>query len=108
MLPADCKVLAVFEDWAGDGAGNGTRAHASPATPIGHTLPAYGTDHHHTINANQHKPGFGTLYAYQNAVAKAAALYEGFDLHAALLDKTVSAALYHTAGKGTRCVPFMH
>jgi hypothetical protein len=27
VLPADCKVLAVFEDWAGDGAGNGPSAH---------------------------------------------------------------------------------
>lgn len=27
MLPAECKVLAVFEDWAGDGAGNGAYAH---------------------------------------------------------------------------------
>jgi hypothetical protein len=23
VLPADAKVLAVFEDWKGDGAGNG-------------------------------------------------------------------------------------
>lgn len=28
MLPAECKVLAVFEDWAGDGAGNGAYADA--------------------------------------------------------------------------------
>ncbi len=71
VLPTDCKVLAVFEDWAGDGAGN----------------------------------GLGTLYAYQNAVKKAQALYDGYDLHAALLGQEVSAALYHTAGKGTRLAP---
>jgi hypothetical protein len=23
ILPSECKVLAVFEDWKGDGAGNG-------------------------------------------------------------------------------------
>lgn len=58
----------------------------------------------HYLPPPQTKIGFGTLYAYQNAVAKARALYDGFDLHAALLDKEVSVGLYHTAGKGTRCV----
>lgn len=70
VLPADAKVLAVFEDWKGDGAGN----------------------------------ALGTLYAYQNAVKKAQALY-GFDLEAALARREISAALYHTAGKGTRLAP---
>jgi hypothetical protein len=103
-------VLAVFEDWAGDGAGNGgsTRSTSLRATqlllvllrrrliPIRHIPPPNHSTHT--------KIGFGTLYAYQNAVAKARALYDGFDLHAALLDKEVSVGLYHTAGKGTRCV----
>lgn len=71
VLPATCKVLAVFEDWAGDGAGN----------------------------------GFGTLYAYQNAMTKAKSLYNGYDLHADMLAKKVSVGLYHTAGKGTRLAP---
>jgi hypothetical protein len=48
----------------------------------------------------------GTLYAYQNAVKKAQALY-GFDLEAALARREISAALYHTAGKGTRWVDDM-
>jgi len=71
VLPASCKVLAVFEDWGGDGAGN----------------------------------GLGTLYAYQKAVVKAKDLYDGYDLHAELVAKRASAALYHTAGKGTRLAP---
>jgi hypothetical protein len=43
----------------------------------------------------------GTLYAYENAVKKAESLL-GFDLHGKLIRKEISAALYHTAGKGTR------
>lgn len=45
----------------------------------------------------------GTLYAYENAVRKAKALFN-YDLHGKLLAKEISAALYHTAGKGTRWV----
>ncbi len=71
VLPASCKVLAVFEDWGGDGAGN----------------------------------GLGTLYAYQKAVIKAKSLYDGYELHTELVAKRASAALYHTAGKGTRLAP---
>ncbi len=94
-------MLAVFEDWAGDGAGNGASVCVCRAAAI--QVEDRPGRLHSTINQPT-PPGFGTLYAYQNAVAKAAALYDGFDLHAALLDKTVAVALYHTAGKGTRCV----
>mmetsp|Transcript_33120 Transcript_33120/g.73022 ORF Transcript_33120/g.73022 Transcript_33120/m.73022 type:complete len:552 (+) Transcript_33120:78-1733(+) len=48
--------------------------------------------------------GLGTLYAYQKA-ARAAEEKHGVDLAALLRDKTISAALYHTAGKGTRLAP---
>ena len=48
--------------------------------------------------------GLGTLYAYQKA-ARAAEEKHGVDLGALLRDKTISAALYHTAGKGTRLAP---
>lgn len=63
-------VIAVSEDWAPSGAGN----------------------------------GLGTLYAWQKAVALAKTKFNQ-DLEALLLDKTVSAALFHTAGKGTRMAP---
>ncbi|KAJ1455983.1 hypothetical protein M885DRAFT_518888 [Pelagophyceae sp. CCMP2097] len=73
ILPTDCVVLCVHEDWDG-GAGN----------------------------------GLGTLYAWQ----KACALYasKGLErfaggLSAALERGDISAALYHTAGKGTRLAP---
>jgi hypothetical protein len=47
--------------------------------------------------------GLGTLYAYRKACA--AALPLGVDLPALLLAGSVSAALFHTAGKGTRLAP---
>jgi hypothetical protein len=51
--------------------------------------------------------GLGTLYAWTKACALASTKYadEGFDLAAQLADGSVSAALYHTAGKGTRMAP---
>jgi hypothetical protein len=45
--------------------------------------------------------GLGTLYAWQ----KACALSTNLDLAKGLQDGTLSAALYHTAGKGTRLAP---
>ena len=48
--------------------------------------------------------GLGTLYAYQKA-ARVARDKHGVDLDDLLRDKTISAALYHTAGKGTRLAP---
>mmetsp|Transcript_25565 Transcript_25565/g.33886 ORF Transcript_25565/g.33886 Transcript_25565/m.33886 type:complete len:554 (+) Transcript_25565:212-1873(+) len=63
-------VLAVSEDWAKGGAGN----------------------------------GLGTLYAYQKACNVAKEKHD-IDLDALMMDKKVSAALYHTAGKGTRLAP---
>eukprot|EP00980_Cylindrotheca_fusiformis_P001096 scaffold305_cov110-Cylindrotheca_fusiformis.AAC.14 len=63
-------VIAVSEDWAASGAGN----------------------------------GLGTLYAWQKAVALAKTKFQK-DLEALLLDKSISAALFHTAGKGTRMAP---
>jgi len=48
--------------------------------------------------------GLGTLYAYRKAAALAKELY-GVDLDDALSRNLVSAALYHTAGKGTRLAP---
>jgi hypothetical protein len=63
-------VIAVSEDWAPSGAGN----------------------------------GLGTLYAWKKAVALAKTKFNQ-DLEALLLDKTISAALFHTAGKGTRMAP---
>ena len=49
--------------------------------------------------------GLGTLYAWQKACALAAKKYDGMDLAAELADSAISAALYHTAGKGTRLAP---
>jgi len=63
-------VLAVSEDWAKGGAGN----------------------------------GLGTLYAYQKACRVAQEKYN-LDINALLKEEKVSAALYHTAGKGTRLAP---
>ena len=63
-------VLAVSEDWAAGGAGN----------------------------------GLGTLYAYTKA-AKLAKDKFGVDLGDLLSQKKISAALFHTAGKGTRLAP---
>lgn len=48
--------------------------------------------------------GLGTLYAYQKACRVAKEKY-GVDLSALLGEKKVSAALFHTAGKGTRLAP---
>eukprot|EP00928_Gymnodinium_smaydae_P085330 TRINITY_DN6870_c0_g1_i1.p1 TRINITY_DN6870_c0_g1~~TRINITY_DN6870_c0_g1_i1.p1 ORF type:complete len:554 (-),score=143.79 TRINITY_DN6870_c0_g1_i1:171-1832(-) len=76
ISPAKTKILCVFEDWAPCGAGN----------------------------------GLGTLYAWRKASAKAAA--EGLTFGAsrsslpeALAAGAISAAIYHTAGKGTRLAP---
>ena len=50
--------------------------------------------------------GLGTLYAWRKACRLAASKYGGnFDLAAELAQNKVSAALYHTAGKGTRMAP---
>jgi hypothetical protein len=51
--------------------------------------------------------GLGTLYAWTKACALASTKYadEGFELAAQLANGSVSAALYHTAGKGTRMAP---
>ena len=46
----------------------------------------------------------GTLFAFENACALAAKLYDGVDLAAAMRNGA-SVALYHTAGKGTRLAP---
>jgi hypothetical protein len=48
--------------------------------------------------------GLGTLYAWKKACALAASKYN-FDLATELAAGDVSAALYHTAGKGTRMAP---
>lgn len=48
--------------------------------------------------------GLGTLYAYTKAVRAGKELY-GIDLPALLAAGSVSVALYHTAGKGTRLAP---
>eukprot|EP00546_Thalassionema_frauenfeldii_P014957 CAMPEP_0178913052 /NCGR_PEP_ID=MMETSP0786-20121207/10620_1 /TAXON_ID=186022 /ORGANISM="Thalassionema frauenfeldii, Strain CCMP 1798" /LENGTH=530 /DNA_ID=CAMNT_0020585735 /DNA_START=70 /DNA_END=1662 /DNA_ORIENTATION=+ len=48
--------------------------------------------------------GLGTLYAYEKACKLAKEKY-GMDLKDLLSKKEVSAALYHTAGKGTRMAP---
>ena len=48
--------------------------------------------------------GLGTLYAYTKA-AKLASEAHGVDLDAQLRGGKISAALYHTAGKGTRLAP---
>ena len=63
-------VLAVSEDWAKGGAGN----------------------------------GLGTLYAYEKACRVAKEKYD-VDLNQLMKEKKVSAALFHTAGKGTRLAP---
>lgn len=63
-------VLAVSEDWAKGGAGN----------------------------------GLGTLYAYEKACRVAKEKFDT-DLDKLLNEKAVSAALFHTAGKGTRLAP---
>lgn len=49
--------------------------------------------------------GLGTLYAWQKACALAKRKYNDFDLSMALAQGQISAALYHTAGKGTRMAP---
>lgn len=48
--------------------------------------------------------GLGTLYAYTKAVAAGKELY-GIDIPAQLAAGSISVALYHTAGKGTRLAP---
>lgn len=48
--------------------------------------------------------GLGTLYAWQKACALATSKH-GVDLQEALQQGSVSAALFHTAGKGTRMAP---
>jgi len=49
--------------------------------------------------------GLGTLYAWQKAAEYAKENLNGLDLTAKLGDGSISAALYHTAGKGTRLAP---
>jgi hypothetical protein len=50
--------------------------------------------------------GLGTLYAWKKAVQYASDMYNNqVDLTALLADGKISAALYHTAGKGTRMAP---
>lgn len=50
--------------------------------------------------------GLGTLYAWNKACKYAQTKYENkVDLTQLLLDGSISAALYHTAGKGTRMAP---
>jgi hypothetical protein len=63
-------VLAVSEDWAQGGAGN----------------------------------GLGTLYAFEKA-CRVARDTMNLDLKHELMQQNVSAALFHTAGKGTRLAP---
>jgi len=63
-------VLAVSEDWAPGGAGN----------------------------------GLGTLYAYEKACRLAKSKH-GIDMEQMMSEGKISAALYHTAGKGTRLAP---
>lgn len=48
--------------------------------------------------------GLGTLYAFSKAT-KLAKEKHGIDLQELLDQKKISAALYHTAGKGTRLAP---
>ena len=48
--------------------------------------------------------GLGTLYAYQKACKLAQKLHE-VDIADLLNQGKISAALYHTAGKGTRLAP---
>jgi len=50
--------------------------------------------------------GLGTLYAFKKASILAKSFHAaGYDLEAELSAGNVSAALYHTAGKGTRLAP---
>lgn len=49
--------------------------------------------------------GLGTLYAWRKACRYAAEKFDGVDLDTLLRDGKISAALYHTAGKGTRLAP---
>ena len=50
--------------------------------------------------------GLGTLYAWQKAVKYAKEKFgDDVDLNKQLLDGSISASLYHTAGKGTRMAP---
>jgi hypothetical protein len=55
-------------------------------------------------NASGAGNGLGTLYAWQKACILAQTKYS-LDLPTALSEGRVSAALYHTAGKGTRMAP---
>uniref|UniRef100_A0A7S2ET75 Uncharacterized protein n=1 Tax=Trieres chinensis TaxID=1514140 RepID=A0A7S2ET75_TRICV len=48
--------------------------------------------------------GLGTLYAYQKA-CRVAKDKHGIDIPGLMGEKQISAALYHTAGKGTRLAP---
>ena len=70
VVPEGGMVVAVDEDWAGGGAGN----------------------------------GLGTLYAWTKACKELEAT-SGRDVAAELAQGRISAALYHTAGKGTRMAP---
>lgn len=49
--------------------------------------------------------GLGTLYAWKKACALAKTKYDQYDLEEELNSQAISAALYHTAGKGTRLAP---
>ena len=50
--------------------------------------------------------GLGTLYAWQKAVKYAKEKFgDDVDLNKQLLDGSISASLFHTAGKGTRMAP---
>jgi hypothetical protein len=49
--------------------------------------------------------GLGTLYAWKKAVKYAQDKFQGVDLNALLLDNKICAAVFHTAGKGTRMAP---
>ena len=68
----------------------------------GHKVLAVSEDWNNASGAGN---GLGTLYAYQKACKLAAKKYPGFDLKNELANGNVSAALYHTAGKGTRMAP---
>ena len=57
------------------------------------------------LNSSGAGNGLGTLYAWTKAAAYAKEKYNGVDLSKLLLDGSISAALYHTAGKGTRMAP---
>ena len=49
--------------------------------------------------------GLGTLYAWQKAASYASSKFDGVDLMGMMKEGKISAALYHTAGKGTRMAP---